>query len=280
MLLTTDEILKLLRMSVKVQQEESEVIDPAFLAMSDEDLMLYVKLGVSRAYPKVTDLADLPEGSEYPIVLLSKIELYLALAVLKVDKVDMSVDNNNYLKNSQRFSHYMSLVDSVKEQYENWLENEGQGEVSSYEVLLDNRHYSSRNYENQKPPKVSLYIDSVLSNSVDFHWSVKNTSHFASYKVYFSSSPIIDMFKEGAFYKDKLTENGEVLVLSTMDIRNNHHRLTGLKPGASYYLAIISLERNRIWGYKESSFETPPVLDDDDEFSVTSIEGIEDIWQT
>ena len=146
MILTVEEIVKTLRNAVNVQYEESEVIDPAYLAMSDEDLMLFIKLAVSRAYPSVTTLSDLPEGSEYPIVLLAKIELYTKLAVLKADKVDMGADNNNYLKQDQRFQHYMKLVQSAKDQYESWLENEGQGEVSSYDVLLDNRHYSNRNY--------------------------------------------------------------------------------------------------------------------------------------
>lgn len=83
MLLTVNELISTLRSSVNVQQEESEVIDPLFLVMSDEDLLLYIKLSVSRAYPNVTDLADLPDGSEYPVVLLSKIELYTKLAVMK-----------------------------------------------------------------------------------------------------------------------------------------------------------------------------------------------------
>ena len=107
MILTVEEIVKTLRNAVNVQYEESEVIDPAYLAMTDEDLMLFIKLAVSRAYPSVTTLSDLPEGSEYPIVLLAKIALYTKLAVLKADKVDMGADNNNYLKQDQRFQHYM-----------------------------------------------------------------------------------------------------------------------------------------------------------------------------
>lgn len=36
MILTVEEIVKTLRNAVNVQYEESEVIDPAYLAMSDE----------------------------------------------------------------------------------------------------------------------------------------------------------------------------------------------------------------------------------------------------
>ena len=127
MLLTVKDLIGLLRSSVNIQNEESEVQDPAFLTMTDDDIELFIKLGVSRAYPNITDLGDLPDGSEYPIILLAKIELYTKLAVIKADKVDMGADNYNYLKQSQRFDHYMKLVSMAREQYESWLENEGQG---------------------------------------------------------------------------------------------------------------------------------------------------------
>ena len=270
MILTVEEIVKTLRNAVNVQYEESEVIDPAYLAMSDEDLMLFIKLAVSRAYPSVTTLSDLPEGSEYPIVLLAKIELYTKLAVLKADKVDMGADNNNYLKQDQRFQHYMKLVQSAKDQYESWLENEGQGEVSSYDVLLDNRHYSNRNYEKQVTPKVQVSVDSVTSDSVDFQGKVSHTSHFGRFKVYISETPIVDMFRDGVTYSAKLT-GGENLILSTDNIRNTAKRVNGLTPNTTYYIAVISIERNQVWGYSEVSFDTLPVLEDEENFETDTL---------
>lgn len=270
MLLTVDELVKTLRSSVNVQQEESEVIDPAYLAMSDEDLMLFIKLAVSRAYPSVTDLSDLPEGSEYPIMLLAKIELYTKLAITRADKVDMGVDNNNYLKMSQRFAHYMSLVQSAKDQYDDWLENEGQGEVTTHDVLLDSRHYTRRNYEKQVTPKVKVSVDSVTADSVEFHWKVSNTSHFARYEVYVSTSPIVDMFKDGSSYKDKVSDSAKQ-VLSTGDIRNASKRVSNLTSDTPYYVAVLSIERNQVWGYNEVSFTTLPIIEDAGEFSVDEI---------
>lgn len=264
MILTLEEMVKTLRNAVNVQYEDDEVIDTAYLVMTDEDLTLFIKLAVSRAYPSVTTLSDLPEGSEYPIVLLAKIELYTKLAVMKADKVDMGADNNNYLKQDQRFQHYMDLVQSAKDQYDTWLDNEGQGEVSSYDVLLDNRHYTYRNYEKQLKPKVQVSIDDVTSEGVDFHWKVSHTSHFGRFKVYISETPIVDMFRDGAAYKNKLT-GGEKLVLSTDDIRNTTKRVSDLSPNTTYYVAVISLERNQVWGYAETSFDTLPVFEDDEE---------------
>ena len=270
MLLTVKELIGLLRSSVNIQSEETEVIDPAYLTMTDDDIELFIKLGVSRAYPKVTDLADLPNGSEYPIVLLAKIELYTKLAVIKADKVDMGADNNNYLKQSQRFDHYMKLISDAKEQYESWLDNEGQGEVSSYDVLLSNRHYTSRNYEKQMTPKVSLKIDQVASDSVDFHWGVTNTSHFGRFKVYISKRPIVDMYKEGVTYANKIDSEAKLLV-STTNIRNTYHRVSNLESATEYYIAVISIERNQVFGYSELSFTTPEVLPDEKEVSESTL---------
>lgn len=273
MLLTVEELIKFLRSSVNVQSEKTEVIDPAYLTMTDDDIELFIKLGVSRAYPHVTDLLELPSGADYPIILLAKIELYLKLAVLKADKVDMGADNNNYLKQDQRFKHYMALVEEAREEYESWLDNEGvnggQG-VCSYDVLLSNRHYTQRNFEKQATPKVSIKIDQVTSDSVNFHWGVMNTSHFGRFKVYISEKPIIDMYKDGATYDKKIDGDAKLLV-STQNIRNVFHEVNNLKSDVTYYLAVISIERNQVFGYSEISFKTLGMLPDEEEVSENTL---------
>lgn len=273
MLLTVKDLIKVLRSSVNVQSEETGVIDSAYLTMTDDDIELFIKLGVSRAYPDVTDLSDLPMGSEYPIMLLAKIELYTKLAVTNANNVDMGADNNNYLKQSQRFEHYMKLVQSAKEQYENWLENEGVNGgsgVSSYDVLLSNRHYTQRNYEKQVTPKVSLKIDEVTSDSVKLHWGVSNTSHFGRFKVYISTEPIVDMYREGATYDKKISEGAKLLV-STSNIRNVFHEVGNLLSDTVYYIAVFSIERNQVFGYKEMSFTTLESLEDEEEVSENTL---------
>lgn len=270
MLLTVKDLIKLLRESVNVQSDEAEVVDTAYLQMTDDDIELFIKLGVTRAYPSVTDLRQLPDGSEYPIVLLAKIELYLKLAVLKADKVDMGADNNNYLKQDQRFTHYMKLVAEAREQYESWLDNEGQGVVSSYDVLLSNRHYTHRNYEKQATPRVVITIDQVTSDSVDFHWGVSNTSHFGRFKVYVSKDQIVDMHRDGATCDRKICE-GAVLLKSTSNIREAYHRVNNLESGTMYHVAVISIERNQVFGYDEMTFDTLPKLTDEADVSVDSL---------
>lgn len=264
MILTVEELIKVLRESVNVQNGEEEVIDPLLLTMSDEDLSLFLKLAVSRAYPQCSSLTELPEGADYPVVLLAKIELYTKLAVTKADKVDMGVDNNNYLKNDQRFQHYMKLVSAAKEQYDSWLENEGQGEVSTFDVLLDRNHYTQRNYELQRSPKVSLVIDLVTADSVEFHWGVSGIKHFGCYEVYISEDLIFDVYRGGATYKANLCE-GAKRVVKTSNLRLQHHRITQLVAEKTYHIAVVSVERNQVYGFAEVVFDTLPELQEEED---------------
>lgn len=276
MLLTVDDMVALIRSSVNVQVPSEDgsfsIYDQYYLKMTDDDIKLFIKLGVTRAYPDVEDLSELPDGSEFALVLLAKIELYMKLAVIVAPKVDLGADNNNYIKQDQRFNHYMKLVEDAKAQYDDWLENESTGAntVSSYDVLLSNRHYTRRNYEKQVTPKVKVYIDEVTSDSVKFHWKMTNTSHFGRFKVYFSTSPIMNVFADGADYKSKIAQDAQ-LVKSTGNIRDTYHTVTGLEPENTYYIAVISLERNQVFGYAETTFTTLEDVTDEEDIEVTDL---------
>ena len=255
MLLTISDLIKLLRDSVNIQSDEEEKKDGYFLQMSDKDLELYIKWGVTRAFPEINDLAFLSQGSEYPIILLAKIELYTKLAVLRADKVDLGADNNNYIKQDQRFTHYMKLIDSAKKEYEDWLNNEGLGFVNSYDVLLSSRHYTIRNYEKQKTPEVRIKIDLITKDSIEFRWLLNKSSFFGRYNIYISELPIVDIYKTGGSYKNKINE-GAVLIKEIVNIRDTFLRLENLKNNTKYYLAVFEIERNSVFGYSEISFTT------------------------
>ena len=268
MLLTIEDMIKLLRSSVNIQYTEDGVSDSAYLSMTDEDIKMFIKLGCSRAFPNISDLEELEEGSEYPIVILAKIELYLKLAVIKSDLIDLGADGA-YLKQSQRFDHYMTLVEEARQEYNSWVENEsiGNNTVSSYNVLLSKRHYTNRNYELTPTPKVLLKIENITNNSVELHWKVSNTSHFGRYKVYISESPIIDICKDGAKLEDKVVD-GAKLVKITSNIRDSHIRLDNLLPNTNYYVAVASVERNLVFGFSEKSFTTLEEYQEEDNFEI------------
>lgn len=280
MIFTVSELCNLLREAVNVQNEGAEIQDPAFLTMTDEDLTMFLKLGMSKVYPSLEDLADLPPGSDYPIILVSKKELYLKLAVVSAPLYDLTADNNNQIKRSQRFSHYMALAENAQLEYEDWVENGGgatvdpntgiQG-VTTYEVLRSKNHYSLRNYEHGLSPVVRVKIGEITTESVSFSWSSFNNDHFGKYLVYVSENPIVDPFRDGSKAEDKILD-GATLVLSTWDFRNNHKRVEGLKPETEYYIAVFSIERNQLYGYKQVTFQTLPVLTGE-EISVDSLGG-------
>lgn len=258
MILSITEMVKLLRDSVNIQYDDSEVIDPAYLSMTDEDIIRFIKLGINRIYPEVESLEDLPPNcSEYAIILLSKIELYLKLAVLRSEKIDLGADNNNYIKNSQRFDHYMKLVEEARQEYESWLDNEGNDTVSTYEILNTKYSHTKRYYENQLKPSVSIKVANVTSDSFDFEWGASNISHFGRYAVYMSKSQIFNKYADGSDYKEHIIPSDDLVLLrETYDIRNNTKHIGGLEPNTTYYIFVVAQCRNGVWGSKETSLTT------------------------
>lgn len=280
MVLTLEELISLLRSAVNISNEEAGVEDSGYLNMTDEEITTFIKLGISKVYPSVEDFDDLPPGSAYPIVLVAKKELYLKLAVLKANLIDLTADNNNQLKQSQRFAHYMSLAENAQQEYEDWMENGGgstvdpntgiQG-VTTYNTILSKNHYSRRNYELGPVPIVRIKIRETTNESVSFSWSSYNNDHFGKYLVYIGEEPVINPYLEGMKPQDKVTPNSK-LVLSTFNFRNTNKKVTGLKPDTTYYLAVISVERNLLFGYKQVSFTTLPEMDGE-EIEVDDIGG-------
>lgn len=264
MILTVDEMIRTLRNSVNIIDADG-LEDPIYSAMTDEDILLFIKMAVSRDYPEVEDLEDLPSGCEYRLILLAKIELYMKLAVSMVDQYDIGADNNNYLKRSQRFDHYMKLAEEARQEYENYSDDElsSGGGVQTYDLLLSSRHYSVRNYNKGVLPVVKLKIGQITNDSVEFSWSVSNSDFFGLYKVYISESPIVDMFKEGISLEKKIMD-GAKLVKNTRNIRDCYHRVGGLKPDTTYYVAVFSQERNGLYSYSEKSFTTMSPLEDEE----------------
>lgn len=293
MLLTVKDMVTLLRNGVNVQipvidEEGNEVgtqTDPNYLSMTDDDLILFLKYGVSRAFPTCTDFQYLPAGADFGVVLLAKIELYLKLAVTNAPKVDLGADNNNYLKQSQKFKHFKELADAAQKQYDDWLDNEGAdvlgtNTVNTYDVLLSKRHYSQRNYEKQPSPEVVIYIDEVTETTVSFHWAVGYSSHFSRFKVFFSPDPIIYPHSDGGKYTDKISPSAKCLK-STGDFRDVLHRVRGLTPGTEYHIAVISIERNQVFGLSEVSFTTlQEPLPEEPEEPETPPEGGEEDFST
>ena len=249
--MTVDQMVKYLRLNVSIQ-DSGTVQDSAYLSMTDEDIVLYMNIVLTRNFPDIPSLDYLPTEYVYPVILLSKKELFHALAVKEAPLFDIGADNNNYLKRSQRFEHYMTLIAQVDKEYEDYLENGGAGAntLTSFDVLLSDRYATRRNYEKGAIPAPILYVIGVSETFVEIQWKVK-LSRFQSYKVYISDSPIVDHFDlESPISKDAK----EVVV-----IRNVHQtscRIEGLIPDTDYYVAVVATEMSSLTGVAQESFKT------------------------
>ncbi len=249
--MTVDQMIKYLRLNVSIQDPEAASTDSEYLSMSDEDILLYLNTALTRNFPNVLSLDRLPAEDIYPIMLLSKKELYYALAIKEAPLFDIGADNNNYLKRSQRFDHYMKLIAQVDKEYQDYLEDGGAGAntLASFDVRLSNRYFTKRNYEKGVIPAPFLYVVSVTETSVEIEWSAK-VERFAGYKVYLSDSPIVDEYNTDPVSK------GAKLLKEFKNVHQTKCRIEGLEPNKQYYVAISVSEMSTLTGYAEETFTT------------------------
>ena len=249
--MTVNQMVQYLRMNVSIQT--GSVQDSDYLAMTDEELILYMNVVLTRNFPEIPSLDYLPTECIYPVILLSKKELYYALATKESPLFDIGADNNNYLKRSQRFDHYMKLIAQVDKEYADYLENGGAGgnTLTSFDVLLSDRYATKRNYEKGVIPALIVYVGDVTETTVELSWVVKRLSRFQDYKVYISKSPIVDLFNAS---KPIAEDAKEVLVIR--NVHQNRCRIEGLVPDTAYYVAVSVTEKSQLTGYAQETFNT------------------------
>lgn len=269
MLLTVPELVTQVRNRVFVQNPDAGTVSEDYLVYSDGDLVQFLKMSASRIFPGVA-LEYLPDGAEYPVVLLTAISLYTNLAVKYANKVDLGADNNNYLKLSQKYDHYKDLAEQAQKEYDDWLENEGAellgiGVVNTYDVFRDREHLSLRNFHLQPSPSVSVRVDSVTADTICFRWDVKNSLHFGRCKAYIGLSAVYDVYADGATYDSHVTADAR-LVKSTDNPRDFACRIENLSPETEYFIAVFAMERNQAYGVKQISVTTLAALPDEENF--------------
>ena len=249
------QLIEFLRTSVGVQDSESTNPDSEFVSMSYEELETLLMVVVTRDFPEVQSLDSLPTEYIYPVVLLAKKELYYVLASKYANKYDLGADNNNYLKRSQMYDHYLKLIEQVDKEYKDYQENGAAGgnTLTSFDVLLSNRYGTKRNYELGVTPAPVLYVDNVCCTTVELSWFAR-FSRFESYTIYLSTAPIIDDYAVG----DKISAEAKKVIKIT-DVHQTSCRIEGLTPGTQYYVAIAAREASSLTGYKEETFTTKPV---------------------
>lgn len=248
-------MIQYLRVSVRIQSPDAEQ-DPNYLTLSDEDLLLYLNTAMGRNYPDIPDLKFIPSDAVYGLIILAKRELYYTLASKSAPLYDMGADNNNYLKRSQLFEHYMKLAEDAGKEYDNWLENGGGedalGTLRSYNVVLSDRYATKYNYENSKQPKVILYDSEVTNDSATVQWTVRNIGRFFSYKVYISTEPILDMFSLDSNH----IKEGSKPIADIRDIHQTGCKITNLEADTQYYIAVVVSNLTGLRGYAQIEIQT------------------------
>jgi hypothetical protein len=230
-----------------VQDPDITPLDPEFLAMKDDDLKAVLEFCLYKDYPSYT-LDTIPNKAVYPLILLSKIELYQRLSTKTAPLYTVGFGDSS-VKESERYEHYMRLVSEVRNEYSMHTSNNTQIEVG--QIYLANKYFSQRTYNNMERPTVSLAVDNVYSDKVEISWSNASVKRFADFMLYLDTKPILDPYSEKGI-RDEVTQYKQKIT----DIHINKYRITGLLPNTTYYVAIAVEEMNGLKGFSEMTFQT------------------------
>lgn len=253
------DLVAFLRESCLVDDPEL-VVDSNYLVLTDEQLKEVLMYANSRVSKGKYTIDDVPEANVYPIMLLSKKEIYHRLASKYAPDYTIQGEAGT-LNISDKFNHYMELAKQMEEEYKNYLEDmESNRDISntdSYsdlargEVFLSSRYLTTRNYRYSNKPAIQLKVDCVYKDKIELSWKIKSINRFGGYKIYFSESePIIDVYNNNEI-SPKAT-----LIKQEHNIHNNRTRVTGLKPNTTYYVTVVVLEQNGLLGFDEAVFTT------------------------
>lgn len=246
------QLIAYLRQSCLVQSP-SVGADPLFLALTDEELEATLDVAISKESPN-SSIDNLENNNVYPVILTSKMELYYILAMQSAPLYDIDLGTNDpELKKSQRFDHYMKLVNMTRGEYASFKDlntvlSSSNGNVG--DAILNSRYYSMRNYNLATPPTANLNADLVTNNKVDLSWSVSGIVNFYSYVLYKSKSPIVDLYTT-----DKIESSAEKVVEFKF-LHETMYRIENLEANTLYYVALVVQEKNGLKGYSEISFTT------------------------
>lgn len=246
--MTVQEIIKFLRQSVIVQDPEVVTVDEDFLSMTEEEFILALQISLSKIDPEDT-IYNLSNENLYPLILITKKELYHRLAVKSATDYTLQSSGGAILNKSDIFDHYYKLIEEVEKEYNNYLSTGISVKVG--EVLLSSRYFSQRNYNLAKAPNVRVILDTIYSDKVELSWELTRIDKFAFYELYISENPIVDKYTPENPIKATAKKLKQI-----KDIHQNCFRVENLKPDTTYYLVVLAEERNGLRGFEEIKFTT------------------------
>lgn len=233
--MTKDDLLRYIKSSVDVADpDDGTKKDSLYLKLSDEDLILYLNVARTRLFPNES-LDDFPEAYVYPLMIVAKKELYLALALRHARQYDIGADDNNYLKRSQWYKHYMQLAENMDDDLQAYLDNGGAGGflITSANTYLAQRYRSSYNYEKANLPYIKAKLDKVSENVIEVSWQYK-IDRFDCVRVYVSNTPVADTYE---LSQSQISELSQQVAL-VKDPHLYRCRISGCSPETQYYVCV------------------------------------------
>lgn len=247
--MTIEQLVDYLRITANVQDPDNlNEVDTQFTSLNNDGLKLFFQVVLSRDFPEVQSLDEIPSESVYGLVLLAKKELYYTLATVKANEFNITADNNNSLRRSQRFEHYMALIKQTDEEYNKYINDGGSGgnTLGTYDVLLSNRYATVRNHNLGLIPSFTLHTREVGSTYVDLEWVITRISQFRNVSIYLSDKAIVDRFMIGNKISPEAT-----LVVRIKDQKQTACRVENLAENTTYRIAVVLYDLNGLMNYKE-----------------------------
>lgn len=223
-------MVKWLRNVVNI--ETAGVTDSEYLAMSDEDIEFYIETAILSQYPNIPSISALPREDAAIALVIAKRDLYYSLAGRYAVDVDSATNQNNELKDSQRFDHYYKLAKAAQDELDNLLADGGTGGVlTAYDTTLDRFYFTRYNYENTLPPTLVVTATSGI-DYILLDWYA-NVNMFRSVDIYYSTENVINQYNNPVIPKD-LKPNVVIL-----DCKRNKYKLNNLQTNIKYYITVI-----------------------------------------
>lgn len=227
----------------------STTTDPAYASIVAELENIY-SMSIL-AHNAKYDASNLPPNEIPFVILQAKIEVYYRLATATAPFYPIEAEGAK-LRKDYRFEHYMSLIRRVNMDYSYaWDKFEREREVVVSDVVIQKSHYTRRNYSLAERPSVTLHAVNIGVDHVDINWTKFSafSGLFYKYHVYVSEYPIYDEFED-------ITDSRAKLYMEVTDIHRTKCRVKGLTENTTYYVLVVSEDRNQLKGYSETSILT------------------------
>lgn len=265
--MTLAELIHYIRTNLQVQLPDGET-DSAYLALSNDDIELYIQMALAKEYPG-TPLEHITEDKIYLTYLSTRKEIYYQLASSTAPYYPIGADGVSISKNT-RFDHYAALIRQTQYEIDHFKSTGAQekseldadnniitptesGDVQIGSLLNKNNYFTPYNVNRALLPVAELRVDRITSLLAEVSWTLSRVNRFHKYELYYATSPTaLDMYattNEERF--QNLTKSAELY-----DIHLCKYRFISLLPNTTYYFVLVVYEENSLVGISQVSATT------------------------